>query len=188
MNESYFRRYIENSILSIESLLRSEVMINEVASAMISSLRQGGKVLWFGNGGSAADSLHLSAELVGKFMIDRKPLPSLSLSSNPSIITAIGNDYGFESVFSRQIRALGNPGDVAVGISTSGRSPNVIHGLKAAKCLNLTTVAITGNDPSLLVDCSDFVISVDSKLTCHIQEAHITVGQALCGFIEAEFS
>src|SRR6266850_4762856 len=145
--EQRIGKLIEESIATKQSLLESADILTTVAKVseiLVSALRQGNKVLLFGNGGSAADAQHIAAELVGRFAFDRPALPALSLSVNPSCVTAIGNDYGFDLVFSRQIEALARPGDVAIGISTSGASPNVLCGLQAARKAGLHTVALTG--------------------------------------------
>src|SRR5437016_14019806 len=138
---------IEASITTKQELFRSRETLSTIAKVselLVSALRQGNKVLLFGNGGSAADAQHIAAELVGRFAFDRPALPALALSVNSSCVTAIGNDYGFEKVFSRQLEALARSGDVAIGISTSGNSPNVLRGLSSAKSLGLRTVALTG--------------------------------------------
>ena len=150
---------------------------------MWDTLKQGGSIYWLGNGGSASDAEHLAAELAGRFKDDRRPLSSYTLTSNSSLITAIANDYGYEQVFSRQVNAYLSSNDLIIGITTSGRSINVINALNAAMEIGATTCIMTGKKNDFEKKY-DFVINVDSTKTCHIQEAHIAIGQALCGFIE----
>ena len=159
--------------------------INNAAKLMITSIRNGGKILWCGNGGSASDAQHLSTELMGGMSDhDRKPIPSISLTTDTSFLTAWSNDADFESVFSRQIQGLGNSGDVLIGISTSGNSENVISAIKQAKYKDLKTIALTGYNPNKLKDLSDITINVPSKDTQRIQESHIMIGQILCDLLE----
>src|SRR6266699_3921086 len=148
--------------------------IVEAASVITGCLRSGGKLLLFGNGGSAADAQHLAAEFVGRFQIERRPLPAIALTTDSSILTAVGNDYGFDQIFARQIQALGRPGDVVIAITTSGNSPNVIEGVKAAKRGNLKTIGLSGKDGGLLAKEADVVITIASTSTARIQECHIT--------------
>lgn len=159
--------------------------INNAAKLMITSIRNGGKILWCGNGGSASDAQHLSTELMGGMSDhDRKPIPSISLTTDTSFLTAWSNDTDFESVFSRQIQGLGNSGDVLIGISTSGNSENVISAIKQAKYKDLKTIALTGYNSNKLKNLSDLTINVPSKDTQRIQESHIMIGQILCGLLE----
>jgi D-sedoheptulose 7-phosphate isomerase len=150
------------------------------------SLREGGKLLLFGNGGSAADAQHLATELCVRFQRDRKPLAALALTTDTSTLTAAGNDLGFEQIFARQIEALGRPGDVALGISTSGKSPNVVVALRLARERGLVTAALTGRDGGLLTDCVDHCLIVPSERTSRIQEMHIVLGHLLCGSLEQQ--
>ena len=159
--------------------------INNAAKLMITSIRNGGKILWCGNGGSASDAQHLSTELMGGMSDhDRKPIPSISLTTDTSFLTAWSNDTDFESVFSRQIQGLGNSGDVLIGISTSGNSENVISAIKQAKYKDLKTIALTGYNSNKLKNLSDLTINVPSKDTQRIQESHIMIGQILCDLLE----
>src|SRR5215472_9976295 len=158
--------------------------LNAAADALISAYRAGHKALFFGNGGSAADAQHLAAEFVGRYLRERDPMPALALSANTSAVTAIGNDYGYEEVFARQLRALATPGDVAVAISTSGNSPNVIQAVIYARGLGLFTVGITGASGGRLRDLVDVLIAAPSEETPRIQECHILLGHALCDAIE----
>lgn len=154
------------------------------ADAMFESFTNGGKVLAFGNGGSAADAQHLSAELVGRFVNERRALPAIALSTDTSILTSVGNDYGYDRVFVRQIEALGNAGDVAIGISTSGASPNVLEGLRAAAARRLRTVAITGRDGGPIGAAADIHINVPETSTARVQEVHGTILHVLCALID----
>lgn len=159
------------------------------AAALVSgSLRAGGKLLAFGNGGSAADATHIVAELVGRFLVERRALPGLSLSDNASAVTAIANDYGYERVFARQVEAHGVEGDVVLGISTSGRSPNVLEGLAAARELGLSTVGLTGANGGPLRAAVDVCIEVPSAATPRIQEAHTVVAHILCELVERDLA
>jgi D-sedoheptulose 7-phosphate isomerase len=148
------------------------------------SVRQGGKLLFFGNGGSAADAQHIAAELVIRYKKDRKAIAAISLTTDTSTMTACGNDLGFDALFERQIEALGRPGDVAFGISTSGKSPNVLRGLRQARSAGLKTVGLTGGTGGELAAVCDAVIVVPSPVTARIQEMHITIGHMLCVALE----
>ena len=159
--------------------------IQSTASLMIDSIRKGGKIFWCGNGGSAADAQHLATELMGGMTShDRKPIPSIALTTDSSFITAWSNDTGFESIFSRQIQGLGKAGDVLIGISTSGNSENVLAAVKQAKFKELSTIVFTGNSGGRINGVPDISINIPSEDTQRIQEAHIMVGQILCGLIE----
>ncbi|MFZ0760600.1 MAG: D-sedoheptulose 7-phosphate isomerase [Candidatus Sulfotelmatobacter sp.] len=180
-------RSIQASIAVKERLLASAEIISVVAQAssiLVDVFHRGNKVLLFGNGGSAADAQHIAAELVGRFAFNRPPLPAVSLSVNSSILTAIGNDYGFDMVFSRQIEAVGHPGDVAIGISTSGNSLNVVHAVAAAKKIGLQTIALTGCTGGELKNAADLCICVPSNETPRIQECHILIGHVLAELVE----
>ena len=158
--------------------------IVRVALKMAHSLGSGGKVLFFGNGGSAADAEHLAAEFTGRYLKERSALPALALSANTSSVTGIGNDYGFDFVFARQMEALGNKEDVAVGISTSGNSRNVIRALEIAKLKSIYTVALTGASGGLLRSIADCTICIPSEETPRIQECHILTGHIICEMVE----
>ena len=155
-----------------------------LVEAAESAVRGGGKLLFFGNGGSAADAQHLATELSVRYVQDRAPIAAIALTTDSSALTAIGNDMGFEALFARQVEALGRPGDLAVGISTSGRSPNVTRGLQAARDGGLVAAALSGRDGGDLVGLADPLLVVPSKTTARIQEMHITLGQMLCGALE----
>ena len=152
----------------------------------VQCLAQGGKLLFFGNGGSAADAQHLATELTVRYISNRKAVAALALTTDTSALTAIGNDLGFDQLFSRQIEALGRPGDVAIGITTSGVSPNVIKALETAKAMGLHAVALTGKGGGKAKEIADPCLIVPSATTARIQEMHITLGQMLCGAIERE--
>lgn len=158
--------------------------IRDAAEALIDCYRRGGKSLWFGNGGSAADAQHLAGELVGRFLKERRALPAIALTTNSSNLTAIGNDYGYERVFARQAEAWAHPGDVAVGISTSGKSANVLEAFRAAKERGAVTIGLTGRDGGMFPSVCDIAIVVPSDETPRIQEAHIVIGHILCDLIE----
>jgi D-sedoheptulose 7-phosphate isomerase len=166
---------------------------DQVATPMVdlvgrcaAAISGGGKLMFFGNGGSAADAQHLAAELVVRYAKDRAPVAALALSTDTSILTAAGNDYGYDHVFARQVRALGKPGDVALGISTSGNSNNVVAALEAAKEMGLTAAAFSGASGGKLVGLADPLILVPSTDTDRIQEMHITLGQILCAALERQ--
>lgn len=176
-------RQIEERIELKRSLIAQTGLIIDIANQIVESFRRGNKVLLFGNGGSAADAQHIAAEFVSKFYLDRDPLPAIALTTNTSILTAIGNDYGYREIFSRQVRGLGKKGDIAIGISTSGKSPNVIAGIEEAKRCGLTTIAFTGKS-GRLKEVADYVLSIPSTDTPLIQETHITAGHILCYLVE----
>jgi D-sedoheptulose 7-phosphate isomerase len=158
--------------------------VADAAAAIIEALQRGGKLLLFGNGGSAADAQHVAAELVGRFQLDRAAIAALALSADTSVITSIGNDEGYERVFSRQIEALGRQGDVAFGISTSGLSPNVIQGLETAQARGLRTIALTGHDGGHAGKVAEIHINVRSESTARVQEVHRTVIHVICDLVE----
>ncbi len=178
---------LQDSISVKKRILENQIdVILEIIRVIISSFRRSGKLLFFGNGGSAADSQHLAAEFVGRFQKKRRALSAISLTTDTSIITSLSNDYNFEIIFQRQIEALGKKGDVAVGITTSGRSKNIILGLKKAKEMGLKTVALTGERGKPLEKIVDICLAVPSDRTSRIQEAHITIGHIICELIEKE--
>ena len=158
--------------------------LEAIAASCVTALRQGNKLLFMGNGGSAADSQHLAGEMVSRFAFDRPGLPAFALTTDTSVLTAIGNDYGFEHLFARQVQAVAKAGDVLFGISTSGRSPNIIAALAAGRSLGLVTVGMTGNLRARIVETVDHCIEIPSSLTPKIQEGHIVAGHILCGLIE----
>ena len=185
--EQGVRQSIQASIAVKELLLRNSELVSTLATVselLVDTFRKGNKVILFGNGGSAADAQHIAAEFVGRFAFDRPALPALALSVNTSCVTAIGNDYGFDQVFSRQIEALAHPEDVAIGISTSGNSPNVLQAVKAAKKLGLYTVGLTGCTGGKLRTAVDYCICAPSSETPRIQECHILVGHIVSELVE----
>ena len=159
-------------------------LIAKAAKLMTKALRGGGKVIWFGNGGSATQSQHMAGEFVGRFLRERRSLASISLTENMASVTAIGNDYAFDHIFSRQLEGLAQPGDVAVGLSTSGHSSNVVQGLRTAKTLGVTTIGLTGGSGGEMKTLCDVCLSVPSAVTARIQEVHLTIGHILCGLVE----
>ncbi|MCX5844907.1 MAG: D-sedoheptulose 7-phosphate isomerase [Deltaproteobacteria bacterium] len=158
--------------------------IVSVVEVITAALKAGNKILLFGNGGSAADAQHLAAEFVNRFIIERPPLPAIALSTDTSIITSIGNDYDFSEIFSKQIRAIGQAGDVAWGISTSGSSPNIIKAIEVAKKIGMVTIGLTGKDGGQVAKMVDYSLNVSSNSTPRIQEIHITVGHVICEMID----
>lgn len=189
MEEQIKKELVEHQE-AIEKLASSQTKkIELIALALINSYRKGGKMVIFGNGGSAADAQHIAGEMMGRFKIERKPMPAIALTPNSSLVTAIGNDFGFEYIFERQVDALVNPNDVVIGISTSGNAQNVLRGLKKAKERGATTIAFTGRTGGKLQEISyaiDIFLQVPSDNTPRIQEAHIAVGHIMCGLVEAE--
>jgi D-sedoheptulose 7-phosphate isomerase len=179
-----FGSTIDGHVTVIQSLHRLRPVLERIAESMSQAVLDGKKILWCGNGGSAADAQHLAAELVGRFLKERRALPSIALSTNTSVLTAIGNDYGYDFVFHRQVEALCVPGDVVVGISTSGTSRNVCKALEAGRRLGAHTIAFTGMRSSVMDDIADEVLAVPSSETPRIQEAHILCGHMLCDYIE----
>ena len=181
---------IEESIELKSLLLKQNFLkkIEEISSILIFTIKNGGKIIFFGNGGSAADAQHLAAELLGKFKLEREPLLAVSLTTNTSLLTAISNDYSFDLVFSRQIKGIGNPKDLAFGISTSGNSKNVILGIEMAKKIGMKTVALLGKDGGEIKNIVDYSIIVPSFDTARIQEVHIMIGHILCEIVEKELS
>ena len=177
---------------SREAMARAEqdtalvTTIAKIADTISRSLKSGGKVLLAGNGGSASDAQHIAAEFVGRYISDRAPLAAIALTTDTSALTAIGNDYGFEQVFARQVSALARPGDVLVGISTSGKSPNILAALKAARETKVVTVGFTRNGQTPMQALCDVVVGVPSDETALIQQLHITAGHAICHLVERE--
>ena len=177
------------SIQVKEELLHTKVgEILGIAEAIIDSLKKNGKVILFGNGGSASDSQHIAAELVGRFKKDRNALAAIALTTNTSVLTSLANDYGYDIVFAKQVEALGQKNDVAIGISTSGKAKNVACAIKQAKKMGLKTVALTGGDGGELAKLADISLLVPSTVTARIQEAHITIGHIICELIEQALS
>lgn len=184
----------------IESLLQEGLVVHQrlagefqpailaIAGLLAGRLRAGGKILLCGNGGSAADAQHVAAEIVGRYVRERRGWPAIALTTDASILTALGNDYGYESIFRRQVEALAKPGDVVVGISTSGASPNVVAALEEARRIGAYTVAFTGEGGGKIADIADLSLSAPSKKTANIQEAHIVCWHIICDLIEEELT
>ncbi|MFH1875447.1 MAG: D-sedoheptulose 7-phosphate isomerase [Candidatus Omnitrophota bacterium] len=181
------RASIENHRHALASLESNLAVIEAIASLFIEALRKKGKIIFMGNGGSAADAQHLAAEFVGRFKNNRIPLAALSLASNVSSLTAIGNDYGFDELFSRQVQALASEHDIVVGISTSGKSENVLRAIAAAKQLNIKTVGFLGRDGGALKEMVDIAFLVPSTDTPRVQEIHILAGHIICEIVEEAF-
>jgi D-sedoheptulose 7-phosphate isomerase len=178
---------IQESIAVKQAICKDEILLNtiqEVATAITKSLQADRKILFCGNGGSAADAQHLAAEFSGRFYKDRAPLYAEALHCNTSYLTAVGNDYGYDQVYSRILRGIGRPGDVLVGISTSGNSINIVEAIKVAKEKGMIVVSMTGSTGGQMKTCSDFLLNVPSQDTPRIQEAHITIGHIICEIVE----
>ena len=182
-------RLIESANVKIKISENKELLdkILGVSNEIAQALGNGKKILICGNGGSAADAQHIAAELVGKFMKERRALPAIALNTNTSVITAIGNDYSYDDIFARQVEAFGTSGDILIGISTSGNSKNVLKAFEIAKKISIMTVALTGQSGGKMKEMVDICINVPSSLTPRIQEAHITIGHIMCEIAEAHF-
>ncbi len=175
---------INESLVNLENLKEKDKEINDAAELIIDCLKNKKKVIFCGNGGSAADSQHLAAELMGRYLKDRSPLPAISLTVDTSALTAIGNDYGFDNVFSRQLRGIGSEGDVLYATSTSGNSKNVLEAIKVAKDIGIKVIGITGKESRKMTGECDVLVNVPSDKTNKIQEMHIIVGHFICGKVE----
>jgi D-sedoheptulose 7-phosphate isomerase len=185
--KSYLEReFDEHQAVAAATLAAVAPSFERLLEACAHSIRSGGKILLFGNGGSASDAQHLAAELTVRFVANREPIAAIALTTDTSALTAIGNDLGFGQLFSRQLSALGRAGDVAIGISTSGRSSNVLAGLRTAKEMGILAAAFGGGDGGDLVGLADPLLLIPSTTTARIQEMHIAVGQMLCGALEIE--
>jgi D-sedoheptulose 7-phosphate isomerase len=188
-HEQSIGRQLRETSDNLAAMAADSVLLAAVAraaDACVAALRKGNKVLFAGNGGSAADAQHLAGELVSRFAYDRPGLPSFALTTDTSVLTAIGNDYGYEKLFARQIEAVGAAGDVFFGISTSGRSPNVLNALHAARAKGIVTVGMTGRAGNAMAELCDHLLRVPSESTPRIQEGHIAMGHAICQIIEAQ--
>lgn len=177
----------ENIADNFIKLKQKSSVVEQIAKIWIEALGNGNKVIFCGNGGSAADSQHLAAELMGRYKFDRAPMPAMSLTVDTSALTAIGNDYGYDKVFSRQLKGIGNEGDVLVGISTSGNSKNILDAFAVAKDKGIKTVAFTGEAGGEMLKSADICLNVPSSTTNNIQEMHIACGHLICGIVEAHF-
>lgn len=184
--ENHVTSYLEDSLSVVSSIVANKGLqskIEQLALLIVSSLKKGGKIMFIGNGGSAADSQHMAAEYVSRFAFDRKGLPGIALTTDTSILTAIGNDYSFDNVFSRQLNALGNEGDILIAYSTSGRSLNIVKAINEAKSMGIYSVLFTGLEGSALSN-ADLTIASPSSSTPHIQEGHLILGHLLCYLVE----
>lgn len=188
MNQRIKQIFQESIDVKKASLDKNLSAIEASVTALVKCLKDGGKILLCGNGGSAADSQHIAAEFIGRFQKERRALPAIALTTDTSALTALGNDYGFDVVFSRQVEALGNKGDVLIGISTSGNSKNVLEAVKKAKSQGLVTITLTGNDGGTLAPLSDIKLIAPSKITARVQESHITIAHTICELVEEQFA
>lgn len=186
MNKAWIEQELTGVADGFRALVTMAPAIAEIATVCAAALKAGHKVMFCGNGGSAADSQHLAAELVGRYKMERKALNSVALTTDTSILTAIGNDYGYDDVFRRQVEGLGEAGDVLIGLSTSGNSRNVLRAFEQAKKQGITTVALTGASGGRMKDAADFALPVPASVTNHIQEMHITCGHLICELVEKE--
>ena len=187
--KNYIKEQIRQSYETKQAIYENEALldrITDVAKACVDVYRNGKKTILAGNGGSAADAQHIAAELVGRYGFDRPSIPSLALTTDTSNLTAIGNDYGYDQVFSRQLEGMGVQGDLFIGISTSGNSQNVINAFEAAKQKGITTVALVGRDGGRMAQMADYALVVPSNATPRIQESHILIGHIICDIIEKE--
>ncbi len=178
---------IDIIIHNFQELKKMSALLEEIGLACIKCLEQGNKILFCGNGGSASDAQHLAAEIVGRYKIDRKALPAISLNTDTSVLTAIANDYGYEQIFSRQVQGLGNKGDILIGLSTSGNSANIVNAFMEAKEKGLICIAFTGESGGKCKNLADLSLNVPSGITNNIQEMHIACGHMLCDYIEQNF-
>jgi D-sedoheptulose 7-phosphate isomerase len=187
---STIKNIIQQSIEVKSKVLKNEALIisiEEIVSLIVSAFQNGNKVLFCGNGGSAADAQHLAAEFSGRFYTDREALPAEALHTNTSYLTAVANDYSYDVVYSRLIKGIGKKGDVLIGLSTSGNSKNIIKAFETAKEKEMTTVGFTGETGGLMKNCSDFLINVPSNDTPRIQESHILIGHIICQLVEEKY-
>jgi len=186
-SKALIEHFVSESVrVKTEFFQTNATLVAETAAKMAAALREGRKVLLFGNGGSAADAQHIAAEFIGRFIPDRIPLPAISLATDTSALTALGNDYGYNAVFSRQLQALGNTGDVAIAISTSGNSPSVVEALDVARSKGLFTVGFAGQGGGKMQGKADVLFCVPTRMTPRIQETHILLGHILCELIDRE--
>jgi D-sedoheptulose 7-phosphate isomerase len=185
---SEFRAYCLSVSKNFEALAELESVVQDAIDVACDALRRGNKIIFCGNGGSAADAQHLAAELVGRYLVDRAPLPALALTVDTSALTAIANDYSFDEVFARQLGGLGQSGDVLVAISTSGNSRNVIRAIEVARDRGIRTIGLTGLSGGQMRQLCDACICVPSDRTNHVQEMHIAVGHVICGAVERAFA
>lgn len=186
--ENLIQRRLDEHLDAINALIADRETVAEIALMIADALESGGKILIFGNGGSAADAQHFAGELVGRYYLDRRALPAIALSTNTSNLTAIANDFGYDSVFARQVEALGTSGDVAIGITTSGNSPNVNSALELANKNGLKTIGMTGRGGGAVGVTADVCLAIDTDDTPRCQEAHITAIHIICEWVEKELA
>ncbi|WP_119680527.1 D-sedoheptulose 7-phosphate isomerase [Indioceanicola profundi] len=182
------RRSLLQSAENFTALAEQAGLVADLAARMSAAIRAGDKIMFCGNGGSAADAQHLAAELLGRYLVNRRALPAIALTTDSSALTAIANDFGFDEVFSRQVQGLGRPGDVLVTISTSGNSPNILQAVQAAREIGIVTIGLTGSSGGRMADLCDVCLRVPSAHTPRIQEMHIAVGHMLCELVEADLA
>jgi len=182
--KNLFTEHIEVAKQSAEQL---ESKVSQACEIITNCIKNGNKVLLFGNGGSASDAQHIAAEFVGRFVKERRSLPAIALTTDTSALTSIGNDYGFERIFERQVEGLANEGDILIGISTSGNSANVIRALEMGKTLGCKSIGLTGNHGGRMSDLCDLNIIVPSAVTARIQEMHILIGHIICSAVDAMY-
>ncbi len=188
--KEFVQQQMRNTLSTIEGVLRDDSLISTILAAaerIAHSLREGGKLMTAGNGGSAADAQHLAAEFISRLTKDRPALHAVALTTDSSILTAVGNDYGYEYVFSRQIEALGKPGDVFLAISTSGNSPNILRALERCRAQGVYSIGVTGGSGGKMKDLCDSIIIAPSSVTQNIQEAHLMIEHILCGLVERHY-
>lgn len=185
--QTFLKEYLDYSLQSLQAFAANDAangLILQFADAVTESLSRGGKLLVAGNGGSAGDAQHIAGEFVSRLFFDRRPLPAIALTTDTSVLTAVGNDYGYEKVFERQIQGLGNSGDVFLAISTSGKSPNVLRALEAARAQGLVTMGFTGQSAGPMGGLCDLILCAPSANTAIIQQIHIVAAHLLCGVVE----
>jgi len=186
MKDAIIKIFEESAQLKVKFARENADKIADVVQLIAQAFREGKKVILFGNGGSAADASHIAAEFVNRFLMERPPLPAIALNTDMAVLTSISNDYDFSQVFSKQLAALGHEGDVAIGISTSGNSPNVIKAIDVAKKNGMKTVVLTGGTGGKMADIADYTFIVPTKVTARVQESHITLGHTICQMVDEE--
>jgi len=184
MKEKIIQVFKESADVKMRFILKNAEALVQAVRIIVEAFKSGNKVLLFGNGGSAADAQHIAAEFVNRFLIERPPLPAIALTTDTSVLTSISNDYGYGDVFAKQVKALGREGDVAMGLSASGMSPNVIKAIKVSKEMGLRTIGLSGADGGDLAKLVDIALLVDSQNVARIQEVHITIGHVLCEMVD----
>ena len=186
MKDTISKIFEESAQLKVKFARENVDRIIEVVQLIAQAFREGKKVLLFGNGGSATDASHIAAEFVNRFLLERPPLPAIALNTDPAVLTSISNDYDYSQIFSKQLAALGTEGDVVIGISTSGNSPNVIKAIDVAKKNGMRTIVLTGGAGGKMANMADYTFIVPTKVTARVQEIHITLGHAICQLVDEE--